>query len=73
MISFVSQIFTGYKSALIIAVVFAFLSLSSALGQNNGLMIWAASDGTKVDKFDLNHPLKSGNYTWDKDTIRALV
>jgi hypothetical protein len=32
--------------------------------------VWALGDGEKVFKYDINHPDKSKNFTWDGKTIR---
>jgi len=61
-----------YRLLIALVYIFIFLPLSVVQGQNNGLTIWAASDGVKVDKFNINHPFKSGNYTWNKDTVRLF-
>ena len=58
------------KSILVLNVVLTFLPLMRISGQNT--VIWAANDGVKVDKFDLNHQYKSGNYAWDGDSIKIF-
>jgi hypothetical protein len=56
-----------------IPILFTILTLMPLMmirGQSP--VIWAATDGVKVDKFDLNHPYKTGNYAWDGDSVRIF-
>ncbi len=61
--------FSAYLSALLIVLVSL---LPTRLWGQQDIKIWAASDGVKVDKYDLNHPFKSGNIVWDGDTVRIF-
>ena len=58
------------KHILLMSSILTMLPLILIRGQSPE--IWAASDGVKVDKFDLNHPYKSGNYAWDGDSVRIF-
>jgi hypothetical protein len=55
---------------LALNILLTLTPLMRICGQNP--VIWAATDGVKVDKFDLNHPYKSGNYAWDGDSIKIF-
>lgn len=55
---------------LLLTSILTMLPLILISGQNPE--IWAASDGVKVDKFNLNHLYKSGNYIWDGDSVRIF-
>ncbi len=61
-----------YKYVYVFVIFLTFISLGYVQGQNDNISLWAASDGVKVDKSDLYHPFKTGNYTWDKDTIKIF-
>ena len=56
----------------LIALITILILWPLMLVRGQSFEIWAATDGVKVDRFDLNHPLKSGNYTWDGDTVRIF-
>ena len=58
------------KHLIFLCTVFTTLPLILIRGQSPE--IWAASDGVKVEKFELSHPYKSGNYAWDGDSIRIF-
>ncbi len=58
------------KYLIVLCTIFITLPLIPIRGQSTE--IWAASDGVKVEKFDLDHPFKSGNFAWDGDSIRIF-
>jgi hypothetical protein len=58
------------KHLIILWIILTTLPLILIRGQSPG--IWAASDGVKVEKFDLSHPYRSGNFAWDGDSIRIF-
>ena len=56
----------------VVALFFIFIPWTYISAQGDSLKIWAASDGIKIDKYNLNHPFKPGNLIWDGDTIRIF-
>lgn len=58
------------KYFLVLNAILTLLPLMRVRGQ--GPVIWAATDGVKVEKFDLDHPYKTGNQAWDGDTVRIF-